>query len=345
MTKGRGVCLAGFAGCSSLGYSMEPVLAAMAAGLSNFTDTGVPNLVGTPVSAAALLDPEMPRRDRLAALAELGLADLQLLLHGMGVESAPLMLGLPADLTDVEAASVRAAVQRSAVARSHAVWLPYGRASTFTALASAMDLVERGAHPLIVVGGIDSLCAPDDVARLVRAGRVLGPHTEGTIPGEAAAFMVVTAVDSAIADPATLVRLEATASYRAALPFTKMDRVSGDGLAAVFRSFRERGAHRVHLVVAAHSGEGYFGRSFAHAYLREIEVMPEPLQVELIADRVGDAGAAAGPLGLAFARLRMVTDPRGEQTRVMVYSESDTGELGAVIVEGAPVSWERRRAA
>jgi hypothetical protein len=70
--------------------------------------------------------------------------------------------------------------------------------------------------------------------------------------------------------------------------------------------------------------------------------MPEPLDVELIADCVGDVGAASGTLGLAFAMYRMVTDPRSARGRALVYSESDTGELGAAIIDGAPTSWDRR---
>jgi 3-oxoacyl-[acyl-carrier-protein] synthase I len=129
------------------------------------------------------------------------------------------------------------------------------------------------------------------------------------------------------------------------MPFTDRDRVSGDDLATVFRTLREAGAQRVERVIAAHSGEGYFGHSFAHAYLREVEVMPEPLEVELIADCVGDVGAAAGALGLAFARYRMATQPRAPRERALVYSESDAGLLGAAIIDGAPTSWERGAAA
>jgi 3-oxoacyl-[acyl-carrier-protein] synthase-1 len=139
--------------------------------------------------------------------------------------------------------------------------------------------------------------------------------------------------------------LEAVAQHRSPVPFTQRDRISGDDLATIFRAFRERGSPRVERVIAAHSGEGYFGQSFSHAYLREVEVMPEPLEVELIADCVGDIGAAAGPLGLAFAMYRMATEPRSARERALVYSESDTGEIGAAIIDGAPTSWQRRTAA
>jgi hypothetical protein len=69
--------------------------------------------------------------------------------------------------------------------------------------------------------------------------------------------------------------------------------------------------------------------------------MPEPLTLEQIADRVGDVGAAAGILGLAFGAYLMVHDRRDGESRALAYSESDTGEVGAAILNGMPTSWQR----
>jgi 3-oxoacyl-[acyl-carrier-protein] synthase-1 len=335
------VSIVGFAGCTSLGYSLGPTLAAMGAGLNNFTDTGLKNPFGTPVMAASLLDRDAPRIERLRRLTGVALVELERLLQAAGVEQAPLMLGLPADLDDAEEDALRQEFASSPVIRQEMAWFPFGRASAFAALAAASTLIERGSHRFIIVGGIDSLCGPHTVYSLMQFGRTLGPHTEGTIPGEAAVFALLSRADDAAVDPANAVLLEAVAQHRSPVPFIKRDRVSGDDLATVFRTFREQGVRRVERVIAAHSGEGYFGRSFAHAYLREVDVMPEPLEVDLIADSVGDLGAAAGMLGLAFATYRMATDPRGARGRALVYSESDSGEIGAAILDGAPASWER----
>jgi 3-oxoacyl-[acyl-carrier-protein] synthase-1 len=255
-----------------------------------------------------------------------------------------LIVGVPSDLDHDERSRLNEELVTSRIFRPKTAWFPYGRASTFPALAAAASLLESGAHRFIVVGGIDSLCALHTVHRLVQFGRVLGPHTEGMIPGEAAVFALLARADDPVADPASGVLLEAVAQHRAAVPFTQRDRVSGDDLATVFRAFRERGSERVERVIAAHSGEGYFGRTFLHASLREAEMMPEPLEVDLIADCVGDVGAAAGPLGLAFAMYRMATQPRNTRERALVYSESDTGEIGAAIIDGAPTSWQRAAA-
>jgi 3-oxoacyl-[acyl-carrier-protein] synthase-1 len=328
------VSICGFGGCTSLGHSLDASLAAMGGSLSNFSDTGIRNLFGTRAMAAALLDVELPRIERLPVLAGHALADLAPLMAGLGLSGAPLLLGLPPGLSADETAALREVLHGSLLLQPEGLWFPYGRASVFAALAQATELISRGSHPFVIVGGIDSLCDPDSVSNLVNASRVLGPRNEGTIPGEAAIFGLLSRANRDGPAWGSALTIEGISVARAEKPFTELDRVNADGLAVTFNRFRERGAQRVDVVVAAHSGEGYFGRSFAHAYLRAVEVMPEPLQVEVIADRVGDVGAAAGMLGIAFAAHRFSVDPPGPGNRALVYSESDTGEIGAAIVAG-----------
>ena len=81
------------------------------------------------------------------------------------------------------------------------------------------------------------------VGELYQTERVLGPHTEGTIPGEAAVFALLARADDPTIDPSAAVRLEAIAQVRA-VPFSKVDRVSADGLASLHR-VRQR--HRVEV--------------------------------------------------------------------------------------------------
>lgn len=336
------VRIVGLAGCTSLGYSLEATLAAMGAGLSNFTDTGMINLFGTPVTAGALVEGELSRAERLASLADVALADIAALFEDAGVERAPFMVSTASDLTQEELETLNRAFAASPLVHRAPAWVPRGRAGALLALQHAADLVSRGAHRFIVVGGIDSLCTPAILRTLVETERVLGPHVEGTIPAEGAVFALVARADDEIDLPTSV--LVAGVAQAQGVGFMELDRVSGDTLTSVFRTLREQGTGQVHWIVAAHSGEGYFGRSFTHAYLRELDIMPEPLDVDHTADRVGDIGASAGMLGVAYAMYRMATRPRAAN-RALIYSESDTGEVGAVIVQGSPTSWLRRRRA
>jgi len=321
----------GFAACTSLGFTAAATLSAMEAGLCNFTATTVNDSSGEPAMSARIqdVDAELPRKARLEIVLQHALADLDDLLPP-GPHDVPVLLGVPVDLgADERSALLRVFDGHRVSADGQQGWFPYGRASVFAALRHARALLADGACELVVVAGIDSLCAPATVRGLVKADRVLGNGTEGTIPGEACGCVLLASPSHPVARDAERFRIEQVALHRSHTPMPQADRVSADALTATFRTLRESGAERLTRVVPAHSGEGYFGRSFAHAYLREVEMMPEPLDVKLIADCVGDVGAAAGPIGLAFAAHLMQAEGAG---RTLVYSESDSGEVGAAII-------------
>jgi 3-oxoacyl-[acyl-carrier-protein] synthase-1 len=248
---------------------------------------------------------------------------------------------VPADLTDDERNWIDQAVQAHPLVSELLALQPYGRASGFAALAAARQLVSLGTYRAVLVGGVDSLCSPEGIEQLIRADRILGPYCEGTIPGEAAVLALVTRSDDPAVNPVLAVQLEHVALRREQQPFTRNEQISSEALTAVFRTFREAGATRVNRIIAAHSGEGYFGRSFAHAYLRETEVMPEPLDLEQIADCTGDVGAAASLMGLALGTYLMARDARRGGGRALIYTESDGGETGAAIIAGRPTDWHR----
>lgn len=339
----------GFAACTPLGYTLEPSLAAMGANLNNITTSPARALGGEFASASCLVDPLLPREERLAQLLTHGLADLQSLLDLHGLDRAPILLGLPKDLGTSTLNRIDAVQAEAGFPCEEGARFEYGRASGFAALASAMQMITRRSHRCVIVGGVDSLCAPDTVASLARERRLLEPFTEGTIPGEAAAFLVLLHPDDPALDPSQALWIETVAVARGRA-FTDATAVDAKALTHVLHhaqlnsaSDLGKSSSRVHRVIAAHSGEGYFARSFSMAYLRAAHLMPEPLVVTLTADRVGDVGAAAGPLGLAFAAYWMAKECRDQKgtRRTLVYSESDGGEVGAAILCGQPRSWQR----
>jgi 3-oxoacyl-[acyl-carrier-protein] synthase-1 len=335
------IAVVGSAASTSLGYALEPTLAALGANLSNFVEAPLRGPAGEPVTSAPLplIPPETPRGDRLVTLLELALEDLDVLLGPLELRDLPIVLGVADDLDAGEAARLKASLDAARSVRPADPWaFPFGRASGFAAIDAAARSIDAGKVPLIVVGAVDSLCAPTTLRKLVQYKRVLAFGTEGTIPGEAAVFTLLACDSHPAASAATAVRLEAVALRRAAKPFTELDTVDAEALTATFSQLRKSGAERVDRVIAAHSGEGYFGRSFAHAYLRQTELMPEPLEVEVTAERLGDIGAASALLGLAFASYIMAGE--ADRRRVLVYSESDRGEIGAAILEGRP-TWRR----
>lgn len=341
----RAISIAGAACCTSVGYSLGASVAAMAAGITNFAQSDVRGALGTAATVAQVagIEPDLPRGQRMAALARLAAEELRPLLSALVTDAVPMIVALPADVDGEEVRLVEEALDDMAPARRVEPWAyPHGRAGGFAALAAGRKLLQSDDVELVVVGGIDSLCARPTLLALAQADRLLGPGTEGTVPGEAAAFAVLARADHPAAGLPTAIGLRDVALGRAEVPFLTADRVNAGGLAATFGRLREKGAARVDRVIAAHSGEGYFARAFSHAYLRQVELMPEPLDMVLTADRVGDVGAAAPLIGIAFATWFMAQGKTGGPApRTLIYTESDTGEIGAAIVEGRPRAWWR----
>jgi 3-oxoacyl-[acyl-carrier-protein] synthase-1 len=111
-----------------------------------------------------------------------------------------------------------------------------------------------------------------------------------------------------------------------------------EGLTGLFARLRE--AHlgwRADVVYSCQPSENFWGREFTMAYLRNPELIPEPLRVEQLCDELGDCGAAMPALQLAFAGHRF---SRGEAlARALIYGESDDGALGACLVDaGEPIA-------
>lgn len=338
----------GFAAATPVGYTLEATLSAMGANLSNISASPARTLGGKPAPVSCLLDAAQPRGDRLVGLFQAGLGDLALMLLGLGISQAPLLLGLPANLDAATRQRLTDERAQAGFDPSSSAFFEFGRASAFAALAHAVQSIGRGQHRSVVVGGLDSLCAPASVEALAHARRVLEPFTEGTIPGEAASFMVLGHPSDARMEPDRSLWIDAVTLARGR-PFSQAAVVDAQALTQVLHNLRDATsvassqATRIERVVAAHSGEGYFGRSFSMGYLRAVDMMPEPLEVSLTADRVGDVGAACGPLGLAFAAYLMARASRDApgMRRALVYTESDSGEVGGAILSGRPRAWHR----
>jgi hypothetical protein len=113
-----------------------------------------------------------------------------------------------------------------------------------------------------------------------------------------------------------------------------------EGLTEAFHQLRRHpvaGTRRVHHILSCQTGENFWAQEFNYAYLRNASLMPEPLTTTLIAESLGDVGAAAGPiqLGRALHYLRKVDPARAGATRMLIYGCADAGHVGACVIEGA----------
>jgi 3-oxoacyl-[acyl-carrier-protein] synthase-1 len=88
-------------------------------------------------------------------------------------------------------------------------------------------------------------------------------------------------------------------------------------------------------LLSCQTGESFFAQEFVQAYLRNAALMPEPLTTDLVAESLGDVGAAAGAVQSALALEKGLLPELPENpSRVLIYGCSDHGQVGATVVEG-----------
>lgn len=329
----RGVGLA-----CPLGLTSRAALAAMRAGISRFRE--VDDFVGPGGSVRACmlaqLGSDRARTERAAELARHALTEA---VAGLDpADALPCFLALPepdvGPRIDLDGLLDRLAEVRAGASapvpldvRPDRI-VAAGRAGVFAALERALALLSGGQEQFALIGGVDSLVDPETLDALAEQDRLLGrTNLDGIIPGEAAAFLLLSRPVPAERRRAPA-QLAAIAMAHEPLPFAKKcDRLSAaEGLAAAFRRLRAAVPDRVERVYAGATGESYFGREFAHAYLRNAPLMPEPLRCEPVSDALGDLGAAAGAVCLVQAASRPGAGP------ALVYASSDSGLVGAAAV-------------
>lgn len=337
------VLVVGLGLCTPVGTSAHMTLASLRAGLVRFAETEVLDAVAEPVRASrlSLLDASLSRTERMVALARQSLAGVWPLLDALPPGRVPLYLGLPeAGLgPQVEQEALVAALLAQTDGRLDVVQVhAAGRAAFFEALASAQkDLHSGRAGALALVGAVDSLADSASLEAHVGARLHLGrPNPDGRIPGEAAGFV-------ALARPSALkpLKLESsgvllgTSLAVEPRPFAQSRPSLAEGLTEALHALRRdsaTGGRCVDAVLACQPGDSFWATEFSRAYLRNAALMPEPLRVLVAGEGLGDAGAGAGPvmLGMALHRARW-RQPTARRT--LVYGSSDSGRIGACVVE------------
>lgn len=329
--------------CTPLGATAERTMATMRAGISRFVETEVIGADGEPVRASRLvtLPPKLPRTARMIGLARAALAGVRDALESSRAARVGLYLGLPEPgLGAPFDAGVIAEVLREDTGQrlDLVASRETGRASFFDAIAAARaDLRGGRAGSYALVGAVDSFCDPDSLQRISDAGLPLSRRNlDGRIVGEAAGFVLLARPGAAESmGPKPLATVLATASGVERAPFASREPSLSEGLTDVFRQLRKdpiAGRERAGVVMACQPAESFWGTEFMRAYLRNADLMPEPLTVVRACDSVGDAGAGAAPVMLAAAISRL-SRPSRRAARALVYGCSDGGKLGAMVIE------------
>jgi len=335
-----GAAVLGIGASSPIGYGVRPMQAAMAGALRNFREGRFTNGDGKPARTSRMpeLDEEAPRSERIAALTQWAIEDL---VRNLTVELSagiPVHVGLAGNAPSTDLDTIGLALangSRGLVNPKTAKFVGYstGRISFLSAMAAAIASFDGGGSEVALVVATDSRCTEDAVLALMRERRLLTGKDDGTIPGEAAVIALVASPHS---------RLAGQSRFLVADPAFALDDFetirhspqATQGLGRAFRRLREhpgRETIRSSAVIAFETGELFFTRAFATAYLRNAELMPEPLKHELIATSVGDTGAAAAGMALVRADWILHQANNEENERILIYGHADDGRCAAAV--------------
>ena len=329
-----------------LGLTAGVTVRAVAAGMARFRDTDVMGRDGEPIRASIFpgIDPNAPREQRILYFAERALRESLDGLPQNVFGKVPVLVVLPeADRgSALQSYEIVRSLERSAAPLGLSLdWsrrpLLAGRAGFFQALDAARVMIAEQQAQAVVILGADSYCDRASLEQLEEENRALSAENpDGLIPGEGAGCVVLAeAIAARSARIPALATLEGVALGRDAEPVGKRTGAHARGISEVFRNLRlANTGGRMDAIFSCQTGEGVWGRELSIAYMRNAALMPEPKVKYLLAENLGDMGAAAGPIQVGvFLQLQTTSFRRHRKMeRAILVGAGDGGEVGGAIV-------------
>jgi 3-oxoacyl-[acyl-carrier-protein] synthase-1 len=340
---------------SAVGLSARETAAAVRAGTMRFTETPIRDHRFAPFTLAEVADGGLPplvepvdRTDgltsRVRRLLRLGTVAVGECLTSIpaGARAPALVVALPElqpaqpidgpGFIDLLAQQVDGRIDAS---RGFA--MDTGRSGGLAAIARAAEMIRLGQADFAIAGGIDSYRDLYVLGTLDMEKRVKSSvHLDGFVPGEGAAFIVLTSArTAALQNLRPLAGVSRLAQGVEAGHLYSEQPYLGDGLAGTITLLAQANAGAAPFgdVWSSMNGESHWGKEWGVAYLRNKPAFTEDHGMQHPADCVGDVGSAAGPLMVGLAALGM----RGGYHRspALVYCSSDRGGRAALAVTGA----------
>lgn len=326
--------------CTSLGLDAESSMAAVEAKMSRMVNLE-PFGPDAPVPVAALeaFDEDVARGRRVHWMTSAAYLDLARRFPKWQRVDLPLIMVGPEPEADHDIehgfliSSLRELSDTMIPRPVGEFWLPGGRGGWFAGLRRAIELL-RGGEALVALGAVGCDCDANSLIRLRRRNALHSDdNPDGRIPGEAAVFLLLARTDvprQIDARPWAWIR-DCRLSHEPRHAF-QPESTLGEGLTRLYRALREDNeGWRADRIYSAQPSGGHWARAFEMAYLRNVELMPEPLRIRSVCDELGDCGAATPALLTAFAGLRF---SRGDAVeRVLVHGESDDGGMGGCLLD------------
>jgi 3-oxoacyl-[acyl-carrier-protein] synthase-1 len=284
----------------------------------------------------------LPLPSRARRMLRLAAPALRAVLEHAGAPPVRLFLGLP-QLTVSEAQWLKGfalhlgKIAGVAIDAPNSRVVPSGRAAALLALELALDALDRDPTRPVIVGGVDTFLDLKLLATLGSEGRILGPKVmDGFLPGEGAAFLVLSHPSLASERGVALISAQAAASCSDPGHRTGLEPARGEGLAEAMEALRTRLAGAIAPVAttfAGLNGESFDAKLWGVARLRHADFFAPSMVLEHPADCFGDAGAALGAILLALAATALACGQRAGPA--LVWAASDGEARGCALLSAA----------
>jgi 3-oxoacyl-[acyl-carrier-protein] synthase-1 len=189
----------------------------------------------------------------------------------------------------------------------------------------------------VIVGGVDSFLDLRLLATLDAEQRILGSHVmDGFIPGEGAAFYVLSAEGSPSAKGHRVIANGAASAMDPGHRYGE-EPARGEGLAAALDQVRQRmqpAPAPIGTTFAGFNGESFDAKLWGVAWLRHKDFFAPGMVIEHPADKFGDAGAAMGAILTVLAAQALASGTRSGPA--LVWAASDREPRACAVVSVAP---------
>ncbi len=257
------------------------------------------------------------------------------------IDALPLVLALPKTTRpgydpDLTTRLLDQLIERSGIEldRQRSLLVHRCRAGGVAAFATACELIERGADA-VLVGGIDSHYDPEVLEWLDRELRLHGSSTEnGFIPGEGAAFLMLTSRRGAASVP-RFARIAGIGLAREPHPYGDAEPNRAEGMSAAIRAATTSAfgdvERPIEWALTDVTNERHRVQEWSMAASRRYRSFIPDLPHEQPLLELGDLGAASAAMLATIACVRWQTQC-GRGDVAIVAAHSDDEERGALVL-------------
>jgi 3-oxoacyl-[acyl-carrier-protein] synthase I len=324
----------------AVGLNPRSSSAALRAGISGLVDLPYADNQGEPVIGAQVpgIEPGLTGRSRLTALLTRGCDDIRSRLPGhLDIGEMPLLLCTRG--ADQPGAKLRGIVDGAQAAlqitfqRAHSAHFPSGAVAVFEALAHARKLFQDRSTQACLIAAVDSFIDARTLQWLDQGKRLRTPQqSDGVAPGEAAGVLLVCA-EPEVSGSLAVCGLgfgHETATIHNDEPFL------GNGMTTAVRNALAEASvpiHNIDFRLSDVAGESY---GFEELVLTQARLTRVPRQTQDLwhpAAFVGDCGAAAGLIQLAWAE-QAFSRGYAPGPLALAHGSAASGPRAAAVLEG-----------